>query len=197
MNPPVDQKFAAWENSAATRRDTSPRCVRPKNWPAPMPHCRRSGNRGRPTAEIMPRTFVVNAASIEGIEHPPGPIQIFAPERALEQQGRPQIMTRPVEIGDMIDHRPLKLGASPVDNRKRGQRQRQHDKVGIDHLNRTACPTVRRTVLSSMGCTECTGVLSRTSASRWSRQSMNDLLVAAIDRIDVKISIDVHEDVLQ
>ena len=82
-------------------------------------------------ADIMAGAFVVNAAAAERLRHEPCAGDLVAPERRIEQDRNPQIMRRPVEIGDVLDHRFAQLLAFPAHGGEPGVRQAHQHEIEV------------------------------------------------------------------
>ena len=150
-----------------------------------------------PVAKVVARALVVHAASIEGVEHPPGAIQMFTPKRPLEQQGRPKVVSGTVKITDVLAYRPLQRGGLKLDGRKRGQRQSEDDEVSLDGFRCSVMPVCQliRAVRKRLYRTR--GRIEFNVRVEFFDQALDDLFVAANDRIYIKIAINVHQYVLK
>ncbi len=92
------------------------------------------------SAGIVPRAFVINAATAEGIEHEPRTGDAAAPERLIEEHRDPQIVARPVVVSHMLSHRASQPHAGPFDRVQPRMRQRDDQSIEVVPHNVSALP---------------------------------------------------------
>ena len=82
-------------------------------------------------ARIVSYAFVVNAAPVESVHHPPIGRDVLAPKSPFEQESGAQIVSRPIKMREVsVDRLPQRHG-TPMDHRNGGQRQREHDVIEV------------------------------------------------------------------
>jgi hypothetical protein len=151
-------------------------------------------------ADIVSRAFDIDAAAAERFRHEPCARNLVAPERLIEQDRDAQIMRRPVEIGDVLDHRALRssspfpvrwwratnaAGTSPPDRSRLVIRP-----LAVHHVELIAAGIAVLPTLS-------TRWLNWMSASISLAQLLDQLLVAVLDRIEADIAVYIHHEILQ
>ena len=104
------------------------------------------------TADIVARAFVVDAAAAKGFRHEPGARDLVAPERRIEQDRNPQIVRRPVEISDVLDHRLAQVFAVPAHGGEPGMRQAHQHEIEIARLRPLAVHHVEPVAAASRSC---------------------------------------------
>ena len=148
-------------------------------------------------ADVVTRAFVVDAAAAERFRHEPGARDFLAPERRIEQDRDPQIMRRPVEIGDVLDHRLAQLLAVPSHGREPGVRQAHHHQIEIPGLRSLAVHHVEL-IAAGRGLADLENpVIELDIGIDLGLQALDQLLIAVLDRIQADIAVDIHHEVLQ
>ena len=148
-------------------------------------------------ADVVTGAFVVDAAAAEGFRHEPGAGNLLAPERAVEQDRDPQIVRRPVEIGDVLDHRLAQLFAAPAHGREPGMRQAHHHQVEIPRLRTLAVHHVEL-VAAGLGLADLEDPVIELNVGVDLRlQAFDQLFIAVLDRVQADIALDIHDKILQ
>ena len=148
-------------------------------------------------ADVVARAFVVNAAAAERFRHEPGAGDLLAPERLVEQDRNPQVMRRPVEIGDVLDHRLAQLFAIPAHGREPGMRQAHQHEIEIPRLRPLPVHHVEL-IAARAGLADLEHpVIELDVGIDFGAEALDQLLVAVLDRIQADIAVDIHHEVLQ
>jgi hypothetical protein len=148
-------------------------------------------------ANVVTGALVVDAAAAERLRHEPGAGNLLAPERRIEQDRDPQIVRRPVEIGDVLDHRLAQLFAVPVHCGEPGVRQAHHHEIEIPRLRSLAVHHVELVApLRGLADLE-NAVVELDVGIDFGLQAIDQLLVAVLDRIQPDIAVDIHHEILQ
>ena len=148
-------------------------------------------------ADIMAGAFVVNAAAAERLRHEPCAGDLVAPERRIEQDRNPQIMRRPVEIGDVLDHRFAQLLAFPAHGGEPGVRQAHQHEIEITGLRSLAVHHVEL-IAAGRGLADLEHpVIELDVGIDLGLQALDQLFVAVLDRIQADIAVDIHHEILQ
>ncbi len=148
-------------------------------------------------ADIVPRTFDVDAAAAEGFGHPPRARNLVAPERLIEQDRHPQVMRRAVEIGNVLYHRMAQQFAVPAHRGEPRVRQAHHNQIvflgdrplAVHHVDGVAAG-IRLADLQNP-------VVQLDVGFDFTLQAMDELLVAILDRVEADIALHIHHKVLQ
>ena len=148
-------------------------------------------------ADVVARAFVVDAAAAERLRHEPGARNLLAPERLVEQDRDAQIMRRPVEIGDVLDHRLAQLLAVPSHGREPGVRQAHQHEIEVPRLRSLAVHHVEL-VAAGRGLADLEhAVIELDVGVDFGLQALDQLFIAVLDRIQADIAVDIHHEVLQ
>ena len=169
---------------------------------AEIGECQRIGARDQPVqhavaADIVPRTFDVNAAAAERLGHPPRARNLVAPERLVEQDRDAQIVSRTIEVSDVLDHRMAQQFAVPVHGGQPRMRQAHHDEVvllgdrplAVHHVDGVA-PGIRLADLQNP-------MVQLNVGLDFTSQAVDELLVAVLDRVEANVAVHIHHEVLQ
>ena len=150
MDTPIDEKLPAFgqlqrQSVKAELLDTLIRCIGETQR-------RVSSDQKRELAQatrIVSYALVVDATAVESVHHPPISGDVLAPKRPFEQESGAQIVSWPIKTREMsVDGLPQRQG-TPVDHRKGGERQREHDI--IEHRRFTNAVGVDLEKVSAIG----------------------------------------------
>src|SRR6185437_3450311 len=115
--------------------------------------------------------------------HEPGARYLLAPERRIEQDRDPQIMRRPIEISDVLDHRLAQLLAVPPHGGEPAVRQTHQYEIEITGLRSLAVHHVEL-IAAGRGLADLENpVIELDIGVDLGLQALDQLLVAVLDRI--------------
>ncbi len=148
-------------------------------------------------ADVVAGALVIDAAAAERLRHEPGAGNLFAPERLVEQQRNAQIVRRPVEVSDVLDHRLAQLLAFPAHGREPGMRQAHQHEIELARLRALAVHHVEPIAAACALADPENAVIELDIGIHFRLQAIDELLVAVLDGIEADVAVDIHQVVLQ